>query len=64
MPHVVAYAVNTNDVMHALRDTCAPASWPSLGYYYAPKITCIPAICASQMTSTQIYCFTFLNPKS
>ena len=39
MPHVVAHAMNTNDVMHASHAMHMPASWSSLGFYSAPEIT-------------------------
>ena len=57
MPHVVA---NTNDDMRTSCNMHAPASGPSLDKYYAPENTYVPAICASQITSTKINCFTLL----
>ena len=39
MPHVVACATNTNDVMHASHATYMLAHQPSLGIYDAPEIT-------------------------
>ena len=47
MPHVVTHATNTNDIMCASHDTCAPASRPSLDIYDMPEITYWHAICVS-----------------
>ena len=60
MPHVVACAANTNDVLHALCNMHAPASQPFLSNYDAPENTYTPVIHVSQSTSTKINCITFL----
>ena len=54
MPHVVACAMNTNDVMHASCNTCTQASQPTQDIYDAPEVTYWHAICMSQMTSTKL----------
>ena len=46
MPHVVACAVNTNDIMHASH-MHSLVSQPSLGNHDAPENTCMPDICMS-----------------
>ena len=39
MPHVVACAMNPNDVMHSRHDKCALVNWASLCIYGMPTIT-------------------------
>ena len=63
MPCVLAHATDTNDIMHASHDMHMLASQPSLDIYDAPEVTCWHAICVSQMTSTEINCFTFSYPR-
>ena len=59
MPHVIAHAMNTNDVMHASHDMCTQASQLSLDMYDTLEVTYWHAIHASQTTSTKINHFTF-----